>query len=87
MSVIVNFKTDQSTKTQAQHIAKEMGLSLSSILNAYLKTFTREKKIEINVYDIPLHIENKWNREEDEALQNGKDYENVDEMMSDIFQS
>jgi len=32
----VNFKTDDATKTKAQAVAKQLGIPLSNLLNAYL---------------------------------------------------
>ena len=32
----VNFKTDDATKTRAQAVAKQIGIPLSNLLNAYL---------------------------------------------------
>ena len=32
----VNFKTDDATKAQAQAVAKQIGIPLSNLLNAYL---------------------------------------------------
>jgi addiction module RelB/DinJ family antitoxin len=32
----VNFKTDDATKAKAQHVAKQIGIPLSNLLNAYL---------------------------------------------------
>ncbi|MEO7364148.1 MAG: type II toxin-antitoxin system RelB/DinJ family antitoxin [Candidatus Saccharimonadales bacterium] len=35
-TAIVNFKTDDATKAKAQAIAKQIGIPLSNLLNAYL---------------------------------------------------
>ncbi len=35
-TAIVNFKTDDATKTKAQAVAKKIGIPLSNLLNAYL---------------------------------------------------
>jgi len=52
MSVVINFKTDADVKKEAQEIAKEMGISLSAVLNMYLTKFVREKKLDIKVEKI-----------------------------------
>jgi len=44
-TIIINFKTEPKVKKEAMKIADELGFSLSSILNAYLKNFIRTKKI------------------------------------------
>jgi addiction module RelB/DinJ family antitoxin len=35
-SATVNFKTDDATKAKAQAVAKQIGIPLSNLLNAYL---------------------------------------------------
>ena len=35
-TAIINFKTDESTKAKAQAVAKQIGIPLSNLLNAYL---------------------------------------------------
>jgi addiction module RelB/DinJ family antitoxin len=49
MNTIINFKTEKKVKTDAQKIAKKMGLNLSDILNVYLRVFIMEKRLSIDV--------------------------------------
>ena len=42
---VVNIKTDVQVKRGAQKIAKELGLPLSTVVNAYLKEFIRERGV------------------------------------------
>ncbi|MFH1559277.1 MAG: type II toxin-antitoxin system RelB/DinJ family antitoxin [Patescibacteria group bacterium] len=46
---MINFKTDNKTKKQAQKIAQEMGLSLSSVLNVMLLNFIKRKTLFISL--------------------------------------
>jgi len=46
---VIHIKTDKRTKSAAQKTASDLGLSLSSVLHAYLKQFTREKRVEFSV--------------------------------------
>lgn len=39
------FKTDKEVKIRAQKTAKNLGLPLSTVINAYLKEFIREQKV------------------------------------------
>ena len=39
MKTIIHVKTDPTTKTQAQKLAKKLGLNLSIVINASLKQF------------------------------------------------
>ena len=50
-TAIVNFKIDQKIKKQAQKIASELGLSLSAIINGYLKNFIRTKTVTFSMHD------------------------------------
>lgn len=45
MKTIINIKADKETKEKAHKVARELGLPLSTIVNAYLKQFTRNKEI------------------------------------------
>ncbi len=42
---ILNVKTDKDVKERAQMLAKELGLPLSTVVNAFLKQFIREKEV------------------------------------------
>lgn len=46
---MLNIKTDKEVKEQAQEIAREIGLPLSSVVNAYLKEFVRERAVRFSV--------------------------------------
>lgn len=42
---ILNIKTDKTLKKAAQETAEELGIPLSTAINAFLKQFVREKEI------------------------------------------
>ena len=42
-TTIINIKTKQDLKADAQKIASDLGLSLSAIINSYLRQFVRNK--------------------------------------------
>lgn len=48
MKTIINIKADRETKEEAQRTAKNLGLPLSTVINAYLKQFIRSKEIYIS---------------------------------------
>ena len=52
-TAVINIKTEQETKDKAQLIAKDLGLSLSSLVNAFLKQIVRTKKIEFSLDEKP----------------------------------
>lgn len=45
MKTLVNIKTDQEVKIKAKELAEELGLTLSAVVNAFLKQFIRDKRI------------------------------------------
>lgn len=47
--ILLSVKTDKNVKEEAQRIAKILGLPLSTIINAYLKEFVREKSVRISL--------------------------------------
>lgn len=46
---ILNIKTDKKLKASAKEVARELGVPLSTIVNAFLKQFVREKEITLSV--------------------------------------
>lgn len=42
---ILNFKTDKKLKANAQKVAEELGVPLSTIMNAFLKQFIRTRTV------------------------------------------
>jgi addiction module RelB/DinJ family antitoxin len=58
MKTQVNLKIDVDVKNQAQKRAKELGLSLSSVVNATLSQFARTGELELSVSPrITPHLE------------------------------
>ena len=49
MKTLISIKTDREVKIGAQKLAKELGLSLSAIVNAYLKQFVRSQAVDFSV--------------------------------------
>jgi addiction module RelB/DinJ family antitoxin len=48
-TAVINFKTDQATKTKAQAVALKIGIPLSSLLNAYLYEFAATGSVHFTV--------------------------------------
>ncbi len=51
-TAVINIKTNPETKARAKKVADELGLSLSSILNAYLKQFIKTKTINFSAKEL-----------------------------------
>jgi len=52
-TAVINIKTEPQVKLKAQEIAREIGVSLSSLINAYLRQFIRTKKVEFDLGEEP----------------------------------
>jgi addiction module RelB/DinJ family antitoxin len=48
-NAVITIKTDSKLKNQAMKIANDLGFSLSSLINAYLKHFTRTKTVDFTL--------------------------------------
>ena len=46
---MMNIKTDAGVKDQAKQLANNLGLSLSAVVNAYLKQFIRTKTVQFSL--------------------------------------
>lgn len=49
MTTVINIKTEQEIKNKAHKLAREMGFSLSAVINAYLRQFIRNKAVNFSV--------------------------------------
>ena len=49
MSAVINIKTDPEVKLKAQKVASGLGLSLSGVLNAYLREFVRTRTLHVSL--------------------------------------
>lgn len=49
MKTVVNIKVDKDIKIKAQELSNNLGISLSTILNAQLRQFVRDKAISFSV--------------------------------------
>ena len=49
VKTLLNIKTDREVKVEAQKIARELGLPLSTVVNAYLKEFIREQEVRLSL--------------------------------------
>ena len=47
--VVLNIKTDKAVKEKSQKTAHELGVPLSTVVNAYLKEFVREQAFSLSL--------------------------------------
>jgi len=48
-TAVINIKTDPKVKAKAQGVASDLGLSLSAIINGYLKHLVRTKTVHFSL--------------------------------------
>lgn len=84
---VINIKVDKREKAKAQKLAKKLGFSLSSVMNAYLKDFLRKQRIVVGIDAKNLELSD-WAREEvrqsEEDIQAGRvvAFDTVDEELA-----
>lgn len=64
---VINIKVDEKEKKRAQKLAAELGFSLSSVMNAYLKNFLREERVSVGLQEKGLTQEAQQALAESEA--------------------
>lgn len=52
-TAVINIKTEKAVKKKAQYIAAELGVSLSSLINAYLRQLIRSRRVEFDLGEQP----------------------------------
>lgn len=79
---VLNVRTDEKIKRQAQKAAKELGIPLSVVVNASLRTFIRDRRIELE----PLLPNVRTARELDAARKEprGKIFDSAQELFDEI---
>lgn len=79
-TAVINIKIDEKTKKEAQQIAKELGVSLSSVIKAYLKQLVRTKKIILTTEEEPTEFMLDALKESKEDIKTGRvvSFKNID---------
>lgn len=86
-STIINIKTDKNLKRSAQEVAKELGIPLSTAINAFLKQFIRDKEITLSATHKPSpYLETILEEAEKElvSLKDIQTFDSVDELFADL---
>ena len=73
-TTVINIKTDKNLKKDAQRLAKNFGLPLSTVVNTYLREFVREKRI---IFSEPPVPNAKTRKILDQALKDIKEGKNL----------
>ena len=85
---VFTIKTDKNLKDQARKIAKEMGFSLGTLLNAYLRQFVKNKIVYFShepSYYMSDNLENELTEIEKDIHKKknvSKSFDNADDALS-----
>ena len=71
-TTVINLRTDRNVKMAAQKVSDELGLSLSAVLNGFLREFIRVKTVKFSVAEEPSPWLVKQIRNAEENLRKGK---------------
>lgn len=84
MKTLINIKTDVEVKRGIQKIAEELGIPLSTIVNAYFKRLLRERRVDFALPLRPNKKTTKLLRQAHEDYKKGKNispvFETAEEM-------
>lgn len=53
MDTTLMIKTNKALRDDAKRVASELGVPLTTVVNAYLKQFVREKNFSLSIYPTP----------------------------------
>ncbi|MBI5613637.1 type II toxin-antitoxin system RelB/DinJ family antitoxin [Candidatus Gottesmanbacteria bacterium] len=72
-TAVINIKVEPAVKSSAQKVAREIGLTLSGVINAYLKDFVRKKEVRFSVApEIPRTRTLRMLKKAEEEIRQGK---------------
>ena len=86
-TTVISVKLDQDVKTSAQDIAKSVGLTLSTLVNAYLRQVVATRRIELYAPEPMTPKLEKLIAEVEEGLKAGKvskEFDNVEDFLADL---
>lgn len=87
MTTVISLKLDSQVKTDATALAKSTGLTLSGIINSYLKQIVSTRRIEIYApEETTPHLE-KLIAKVEKSIQAGnisRPFDNVDDFIADL---
>lgn len=87
MKQIITVKTDADTKKAAQELVKDLGLTLNSLINSYLKQVIVTRKIELYAPERMTPKLEKLLEEAEEEIKQGKTFgpfDTVEEMRQSL---
>ena len=87
MNKVITIKTDAATKKAAQELAKEMGLTLNSLINSYLKQVIVTRHVELYAPEPMTPKLEKLLKEAEEEIKRGgvsRAHDNIEDFLEDL---
>lgn len=87
MNTVISVKIDKDVKASAQEVANSAGLTLSTLVNAYLRQVAATRRIELYAPEPMTPKLEKLIEEVEAELKNGKtskSFDSVEEFLSDL---
>ncbi len=87
-SAVINIRTDPLLKTQAQQLAGELGLGITSLVNGLLRHAVRTRAVTFSAQERPSKFLIESIKSAEEDLKNGKtiSFKNFDDAISYLRQ-
>lgn len=87
MDTTLMIKTNKALRDDAKRVASELGVPLTTVVNALLKQFVRERQITVSLEPQPTAKKlAEWKKISAEANKekNPKQYTNIDDLLHDL---
>jgi addiction module RelB/DinJ family antitoxin len=87
MNTVISVKIDKDVKTSAQEVANSAGLTLSTLVNAYLRQVAATRRIELYAPEQMTPKLEKLIEEVEAELKGGKaskEFDSVEEFLADL---
>jgi addiction module RelB/DinJ family antitoxin len=87
MNTVISVKVDKEVKASAQEVASSAGLTLSALVNAYLRQVAATRRIELYAPEQMTPKLEKLIEEVEAELKSGKaskEFDDVDEFLADL---
>jgi len=72
MSSVINVKIDPKVKAEAKKVASELGLSLSTLINGYLRQLIKSKTVYLSLHEEPSPYLIEAIRQSEKEIKEGK---------------
>lgn len=83
--VVINFKVDKEVKEDAQKLARDLGVPLSTLVNAQIKQMLRSRTVTLTTDLKPTLYLEKIMRQVEEDLKTGKNISPIFESAEEMF--